>query len=130
MSPTRSDVIGAARETNKGMTFQRETTIIVALAFVLGSLVEVGSLYAMFATMGHAGPEGPFATIGWLATVMNLPGMFVAGILRFENETPTLKLAAVIYAAQIPFVWGLSFVVLRWLTAKLNRSAAKGARIN
>src|ERR1700752_124009 len=91
----------------------REKTIIAISAFVFGSLLQVASLYAMFSTMDHAGPAGAFALVGWLATIMNLPGMLFIGLLQLDSDTPTIKLAAIIYAVQMPFVWGLTFIVIR-----------------
>ena len=97
-----------------------EKTAIAISAFFLSSLVEMGSLYAMFSTMGHAGPVGRFANIGWLATAMNLPGIFFVGILQLNSDTPTTKLAAIIYAVQMPFLWGLSFIAIRLVASKLK----------
>lgn len=106
------------------MLNRREKIIIAISACVLSSLVEIASLYAMFSTMGHAGPEGGFASIGWLATAMNLPGIFFVGILQLNSDLSTTKLAAIIYAVQMPFLWGLSFIVIRSFASKLKRARA------
>lgn len=97
---------------------------IAGSALVISSLIEIGSLYAMFSTMAHAGPEGRFANIGWIATALNLPGIFFLGILQLDSETATMKLAAIIYAVQMPFLWGLTFIIAKLVSKKLKRSKA------
>ncbi len=49
-------------------------------SFLFASAIEAASLAALFSTMGHAGPEGRFAVIGWLSTIFNFPGLFGAAI--------------------------------------------------
>lgn len=97
----------------------------IILSFLIASIVESLSLYLMFSNTGHAGSEGRFATAGWLATAMNLPGLFFVGILQLSGETPTMKLAAIIYVAQMPLVWGLAFILIRLFARKLKKSRAR-----
>src|SRR5262245_49361744 len=85
------------------------------LSFLLASAVEAASLAAMFSTMGHAGPEGPFALIGWLATILNFPGLFGAAIVGVSADAPIMKLAPTIFAFQIPFVWAVTYLLLGYL---------------
>jgi hypothetical protein len=69
----------------------------------------------MFSTMGHAGPEGRFAFIGWLATFLNFPGLLGAAVVGGSTDAPTMKLAAIVFAFQIPLVWAVTYMVLRFL---------------
>jgi len=55
---------------------------------------------------------------------MNLPGIFFVGILQLNSDISTTKLAAIIYAVQMPFLWGLSFIVIRSFASKLKRARA------
>ena len=96
-----------------------DITAIVS-AFVIASLFEAVTLFTMFSTMGHAGPEGRFALLGWLSLAMNLPGLWLAGFLRLPEDASSLRIAIAIYGLQIPVVWYLIFVVLRFLKTRLH----------
>ena len=55
----------------------REATI----AFLIAALFEGVLTMAALGSMGHAGPQGPFALVGWVALLLNLPGILVITIL-------------------------------------------------
>lgn len=99
-------------------------TTELAVSFVFASALEAASLAAMFFTMGHAGPEGEFALIEWLFTGFNLPGLCGAAIVGVSTDTPAMKLVATIFAFQIPFVWGITYLAFHFL--KDRRSPAAG----
>jgi hypothetical protein len=51
--------------------FSLKGTIIV---FIL----EIVTVPIVVLTMGHAGPEGQLAILGWIALLLNLPGVMIA----------------------------------------------------
>ena len=104
-------------------TIHRWDFTAVVISFLISSLVETGSLFAMFSTMGHAGPEGGFALIGWLSTAFNLPGLFLISFLRLPEDTSTVKLAAAIYALQLPVLWYITFIFVRWWKIRFHGPA-------
>src|ERR1051325_6410231 len=55
---------------NRTKTLRHDRATVV-ISFLIAFAVEAASLVAMFSTMGHAGPDGRFALIGWLSTLMN-----------------------------------------------------------
>ena len=85
----------------------------LTISFLLAASLEVGSLVAMFSMMGHAGPEGPFALVGWIATAFNLPGLFLGAFLQLPPDTSTFKMGVAIFLIQIPLVWYVTFVIVR-----------------
>src|SRR4051812_13748697 len=50
-------------------------------ATVCAILLEVITVPITTLTMGHAGPEGEYALLGWIGLLVNFPGFFIAGIL-------------------------------------------------
>ena len=95
------------------MALHDRTTIFVS--FLCAAVVESVSLLLLFSTMGHAGAEGHFAFIGWPATVLNFPGLFGAAIVGVPTDAPIMKLAAAVFAFQIPLVWAVTYLVLSFL---------------
>ena len=75
--------------------------------------------------MGHAGPEGNFAFIGWLLTILNFPGLFGAAIPGVPTDGPIMKLPATIFVVQIPFVWTVTYLVLRFLKDRRRVSISR-----
>jgi len=73
----------------------------------------------MFSTMGHAGPEGRFATAGWISTLINLPGLFLVAFLRLPENVSAARLAFSVHVLQIPFVSYLLFVIARLFKTKI-----------
>ena len=91
----------------------------VMISFLLSSIVEIGSLFAMFSTLGHAGPEGRFAVVGWLSTAFNVVGLVLVSFLRLPEDASTAELAAVVYAFQIPVLWYITFTIVRFIRIRL-----------
>jgi hypothetical protein len=50
-------------------------------ALVIAVIVELITLPLTILTTGHAGPEGPFALVGWLSVLLNIPGFFIVGLI-------------------------------------------------
>lgn len=100
----------------------RWDTKVVIVSFLVGSILEAGSLFAMFSTLGHAGPEGGFALVGWLSMVMHFPAVLLVAFLRLPENVSTARLAATIYAVQIPFVWYLTFAVIRFFKTRFRKA--------
>ena len=48
---------------------------------IIATVIESISLLVMLLTTGHAGPEGRFTLLGWLGTLINLPGFAITGAL-------------------------------------------------
>ena len=84
---------------------------IAALALT----IEAISVPVMFATMGHAGPEGRFAFFGWIATLINLPGMFLTGFILGHSPVPELVRFALMFVLQVLLLGFILLVVWRWL---------------
>jgi hypothetical protein len=85
--------------------------------FVIAVIVELLTLPPAILTSGHAGPEGPFALIGWLGVLVNLPGIFIVGMImpaRIESLALRAVGAFIINAALLT---GL-FILLGRLFAK------------
>ena len=59
--------------------------LIRAVLFAL--LIEVATLPIAMFTMGHAGPEGPWAILGWIGLLINFPGFLISGRLApFDSQ--------------------------------------------
>jgi hypothetical protein len=89
-------------------------------AFSVAALIEAATLPVMFLTMGHAGPEGRFGTVGWLCVAVNAPGIVIARALLPSNTVSPLPLAGVIFVTQTLLLGSIIFGALRlkkrWFT--------------
>jgi hypothetical protein len=89
-------------------------------AFIGAALIEAATLPVMFLTMGHAGPEGRFGTLGWLCVAVNAPGILIARALLPTNNVSTLPLAGIIFVSQTLLLGSIIFGALqlkkRWFT--------------
>lgn len=80
-------------------------------------IVEAVSLPPAVLTMGHAGPEGPFAIIGWLGLLINLFGFAVAG--RFGPFSSVLGFSVCVLVFQVCFITGL-VMFLKWVVLRIR----------
>lgn len=88
-------------------------------AVVYAFIVEAFSLPPAILTMGHAGPEGPFAAIGWLGLAINLFGFAVAG--RFAPFPSVLRFSSCVLLIQVCFITCLMVVAKSVLLGVRNR---------
>ena len=84
-------------------------------AVIYGLIIETVSLPPAVLTMGHAGPEGPFAAIGWLGLLINLFGFAIAG--RFAPFRSVLSFSFCVLAIQLCFITCL-MMVLKWVVLR------------
>ena len=56
-------------------TIHRWDFTAVVISFLISSPLRRDRCLRMFSTMGHAGPEGGFALIGWLSTRVQCSGL-------------------------------------------------------
>ena len=96
------------------MSDKRFLVPIFIWALLAAVVLEGVSGPLMFATLGHAGPEGRFAIFGWLATLINLPGLFLVGILFGHGPVSDSIRIVVAFILQV-LLFGLVFwAFLRW----------------
>lgn len=86
---------------------------VVLKALAIGAVIEaVAAAPAALSPWGHAGPE---SMLGWLSVLLNMPGLFVLGLLRdlrAGNES-FAGLFAVVFVVQTIIISYLVFVYLR-----------------
>jgi hypothetical protein len=85
-------------------------------AFIVALIIEAISLPPAVLTLGHAGPEGQFAAIGYLGLLINLFGFAIAGRLPFDSA---LGFSMWVLGIQVFFITGLS-LTLRWLVQRVR----------
>ena len=90
-------------------------------AVIVALIIEAISLPPAVLTMGHAGPEGRFAEIGWLGLLINLFGFAVAG--RFAPFTSMLSFSVWVLGIQLCFITGL-MVTLKWIWLRVRKKSA------
>jgi hypothetical protein len=89
------------------------------LRFVLKTVVwaliiEAISLPPAVLTLGHAGPEGRFAELGYLGLLINLVGFAVVGRFRFDSM---LSFSVWVVIVQVCFITGVT-LTFRWLVLR------------
>jgi len=85
--------------------------------FIAAIVIECISLPPAILTMGHAGPEGPFAAFGWIGAAINLPGLIIAGGLAPFSTVWQFSACVLIVQVVLIFVLlsGIRWLRLRWL---------------
>jgi len=86
----------------------------VLYSLLVSTILVATSVWIMFRTMGHAGPEGPWSTIGWLAVIINFPAMVIARLFPIPPDASAFTLGAILFFIQMPLVWYLLFVIFRF----------------
>jgi hypothetical protein len=101
-----NDHVGSARESDnhRGAIFK---------AWLLITLIEALTLPPALLTMGHAGPEGRFAVIGWLGLLVNLPGLIVTRYVLRPGDVSLIVLGLIIYVFQAAIFGYIFFRLLR-----------------
>ena len=89
----------------------------LAKALIWALIIEALSLPPAVLTMGHAGPEGPLAALGWFGLAVNLVGFAAAG--KFAPFSSVLRFALAVFVIQVTLVAGI-IVLLRWLTSSMR----------
>jgi hypothetical protein len=89
---------------------------ILLHAATVALLIEIVTLPIAILTMGHAGPEGSLATIGWIGLFLNLPGFFIAGY--FAPFGSQLAFALLVFLIQMIVVTTGFYLIKRrfWLS--------------
>jgi RsiW-degrading membrane proteinase PrsW (M82 family) len=91
----------------------------VVWSFLGAVLIEGASLWLMFLSLGHAGPEGRFAMLGWIGVGLNFPALLIARFLHISEDVSMFRLAASLFLIQLLPAWYLTFVLLRFCKAVL-----------
>lgn len=86
--------------------------------FTAAIVIECISLPPAILTMGHAGPEGPLAALGWIGAAINLPGLVITGGLSPFSTVWRFSLC-VLLIVQMALIFvllsGIRWIRLRWL---------------
>ena len=87
---------------------------VVLKALLFAAIVEAVAIApALMSSWGHAGPE---SLLGWLSVLVNLPGLYLGGLLgagRFAGES-VVALVITVYLIQTLAISYIAFVWLRW----------------
>jgi hypothetical protein len=86
-------------------------------AAIYAIIIEALSLPPTILTMGHAGPEGPFAPIGWVGLAINLFGFAVVG--RFTPFDSVLIFSICVGVIQVCFIICVA-VILKWAIMRMR----------
>lgn len=62
----------------KGFLKQNLDRNVLRKAIAIAIVIELITLPVVYSTMGHAGPSGVWAPLGWLGVLINLPGLIVS----------------------------------------------------
>ena len=76
-------------------------------ATIYAFLFEAVTVAIATLTMGHAGPEGPFAVPGWISLLLNLPGFMIAG--TFAPYKSTFNFAVCVFVIQMVLILSVIF---------------------
>lgn len=87
--------------------------LVVAIAAFFFELVSVATT---FSTMGHAGPEGRGGILGWIALVLNMPGLALSSLWGSPSDS-MLWVAARVFISQFVLICGVAFII-RYLSLR------------
>jgi hypothetical protein len=104
------------RQTVEGPTPFSYVRFIIKVV-ICALIIEAFSLPPAVLTMGHAGPEGPFASIGWLGLAINLIGFAIAG--RFAPYDSVLRFSFCVLAIQVCFITCVA-MILKWVVERMQ----------
>ena len=89
---------------------------------MLAATIEATALLPVVLTMGHAGPEGQFAVVGWLGPIINFPGILLAR--AFSLQLGSLNaLIATVYITQTILFTIVAYVMIQLSRTYRNRRA-------
>ncbi len=105
---------GGQGKTGKGLSF--------IMALVIAAIVELITLPLTILTTGHAGPEGPFALLGWLSVLLNIPGILIVGLIMPDWVESLLVRLAGAFIINTPLLAVLVSLLSRLFVGAKRRS--------
>jgi hypothetical protein len=92
---------------------QHDGRAILIRSLLWAGVIEVITVGVILLTLGHAGPEGPFAEVGWIGVLLNLPSIFIVGWLFSAWNLPLYFSATLVFIFQTLLLTYIFFLYQR-----------------